>query len=426
MRSGVSVSLWFRTCLVVVGLQGAWAIQVPVLAEAQLLCPRPLGSTCFRYPLAAPPIPEERIERPDVHLQVFNTTYVYNIESQGTFITRRKACQGSFCFRNEEEVNGFTLFGDFTGVQLRYSPTAHLNLYGGVFLAIPFGGERTIDLVRPIITLDYRLMEGVNFLAGTLQPRHPFHDAVFDDLMYFVRPVEQGFQFIANTRFYQQDFFINWQQQNTRLRNERFDIGYVGKVMFGPLRLNGQVHYDHLGGEVPFPDFRPIEARNNLVWAGGPELAFSPATYVPALALWQEVGIALTFFGDKDQPNTRAPELATQGHAHEVRGWVEIAGWRLLMARWHADNFVTSNGDRFFGVSDMTEIQISKLFPLYRDISLEFGGWLRFIDQKSVVEDLTSIPADARQTTNFPANIFYFAVHWNMDLDLKPLFKRPI
>ncbi|MBI4400972.1 MAG: hypothetical protein HY581_05015, partial [Nitrospirae bacterium] len=271
-------------------LVGACVLPSDVQAQATgLPCPRPAASTCFRYP-ESPVRPIERMEEPEIHVEIFNTTYVYNIESQGTFI-KRKACQGSFCFRGEEEVNGLTLFGDFTGVQLRYAPTSDLNLYGGIFFAVPFGGEDTLQLIRPIISLDYRLTEGVHLLAGTLQPRHPLHDAVFDDLMYFVRPIEQGFQLIANTPYYQQDLFINWQQQNTTIKNERFDIGYAGKLKFGVLRLNAQFHYDHLGGEIPFPDFRPIQARNNTAWAAGPELVFAPSTLSPSLSWWREFGL---------------------------------------------------------------------------------------------------------------------------------------
>ncbi|TKB72786.1 MAG: hypothetical protein E8D45_10215 [Nitrospira sp.] len=376
-------------------------------------CPRPVGSTCFRSltdppyrsPAPAPP--------PRLSVEVANTTYVYNVESQGTFIKRSTNCQGFFCFRKEQEVNGFTAVGDFTSLRLRYTVSSTVSLYGGVFFAIPFGGADAVRQVRPIITLNYQPVEGVNLLAGTLQPRHPFHDAVFDDLRYFLRPVEQGLQFLVDRKYYQQDLFFNWYQENTRENNERFDIGYAGKLKVGPVRLNAQLHWDHGGGEIPFPDFRTISAQNNIVWAGGPEVAvLSP---MGNGGLIREIGAAVTLFGDRDEPNQRTPALTSKGHAHELRGWVNLGGFRLSAARWKSSNFVTSTGDIFYGVEKMTEVNFVKFFDLNQFVAIEVGGWVRFIDRKSV---------DA-SSGGVPANSFYAAFHWNFDVALGKVNIRP-
>lgn len=377
------------------------------LHAAPAECPRPVSATCFQqYVFDIEGEPFAPPEFPDIHFAVYNSTYVYNVEAQDTLVPP-KACQGSSC--PKEEVNGFTLFGDFTSLQLRYSPAPNVQLYGGIFFAIPFGGEDTVDLVRPIFTIDYQPSDGVNFIAGTLQSRHLFLDAVFDDLVYFVRPVEQGFQLLIDSRYYQQDLFINWQQQNTRVTNERFDVGYVGKLKFGPLRLNTQIHFDHLGGEIPFPDTRPIVTRNNTAWAIGPALEFSPFRYLPFVSWWRVVGASFTFLGSRDDPDTRPPELTTEGHAHELRGWVEMFGTRLEAARWKGDNFVTSLGDRFYGVPEMTEVSLATLVPIAPEVFLELGAVLRFIDSNS---------------NSDPVSVGYAAVHWNMDFDLGPLFKQ--
>lgn len=376
------------------------------LEVGPLDCPRPVGAVCFRPltdPLYRNPAPATP---PRLSVEIANTTYVYNVESQSTFIKRPYNCQGFYCFRGEQEVNGFTAIGDFSSVQLRYAVSSTVSLYGGVFFAVPFGGADTVRQVRPIITLNYRPAEGINVLAGTIQPRHPFHDAVFDDLRYFVRPVEQGFQFLVDRQYYQQDLFFNWYQENTRQSNERFDIGYAGKLKLGPVRLNAQLHWDHGGGEIPFPDFRTISAQNNIVWAGGPELAV--AAPFGRDGLIREVGAAFTLLGDRDEPNQRTPALTSRGHAHEIRGWINVGGLRVSAARWKSSNFVTSTGDIFYGVEKMTEVNFVKFFDLNQFAAVEIGGWVRMIDQKSV----------ASPSAGTPANSFYAAFHWNFDVGL--------
>ncbi len=369
-------------------------------------CPRPVSSTCFRSLFDPPYRSPEPAPAPRLSIEAANTTYAYNIESQSTFIKRPYNCQGYYCFRGEQEVNGFTAIGDFATLQLRYAVSSTVSLYGGAFFAIPFGGADTIRQIRPVLTLNYQPVDGVNLLAGTIQPRHPFHDAVFDDLRYFVRPVEQGFQFLVNQKYYQQDLFFNWYQENTHQNNERFDIGYIGKAKFGPLRLNAQLHWDHAGGEIPFPDFRTISAQNNMVWAGGPELAF--ASPLGRDGLIHEVGAAFTFLGDRDEPNQRTPVLTSKGHAHEIRGWINVAGFRLSAARWKSSNFVTSTGDIFYSVDKMTEVNFVKFFDLNQFAAIEVGGWVRMIDRKSVASGYDGAPA----------NSFYAAFHWNFDVAL--------
>ncbi len=84
-------------------------------------------------------------------------------------------------------------------------------------------------------------------------------------------------------------------------------------------------------------------------------------------------------------------------------------GTRLEAARWKGDNFVTSLGDRFYGVPEMTEVSIATLVPLAPEVFLELGAVLRFIDSNA---------------NSDPVNVGYAAVHWNMDFDLRPLFKQ--
>ena len=131
----------------------------------------------------------------------------------------------------------------------------------------------------------------------------------------------------------------------------------------------------------------------------------------------EEIGISAALFGTKDQPNTLTPEQTNQGHGSEVRGWIIVNGVKVSVARWRGDNFFAANGDRFFGVREMTEVYVAKFFDIHQTATIEFGGWLRFVDEK------THNPAFGN--TNVPVNIVYLAVHWNFSANLDRFLNQP-
>ena len=86
------------------------------------------------------------------------------------------------------------------------------------------------------------MVPAVRLVAGTLHRNHPFVDALFNDAMLLMRPIEQGFQLLVDREHYQQDVFVNWSQVETFQKAERFDVGYAGRVSAGHFSFLSLIH----------------------------------------------------------------------------------------------------------------------------------------------------------------------------------------
>ncbi len=302
-------------------------------------------------------------------------TYVYNVQ-----------------FEKVSRVNGRpvtnpTFIGEYLAPVMQYRPTPRLSLSAGVFAGLPIGSEQHFHTVQPIVSGELELWERVTLVAGTLHRNHPLLDAVFDDTMLFTRPVEQGFQLLVNRPTYQQDFFINWNQVETSLKPERFDIGYAGRYRRGLFGLNGQVYWTHEGG-AQFSESRSLlpgglrnrTTRDNVLFSVGPDFSLPVAQYHSGLSWFREIHVAAYYLTDRDQPIDRN-EPVTRGRGYYLEGGVDLDGWRPYVKFWRGEQFVTANGDPTYFAGNFTEYGLLKDFVLPKGFTLRVGGLARQIGE---------------------------------------------
>ncbi|MBA3754116.1 MAG: hypothetical protein H0X01_08280, partial [Nitrospira sp.] len=352
------------------------------------------------YALAASPAsPGPPPVSHDLDLRLETTTYVLNLEKQG--------------LEDNTFTNGLgrdtTLIGNFLSVYLRKRLLSAVDLDLGVFANMPFGHDKEVSQVRPIIRLLYRPTEEVTALVGTLAvPHRNFHDAVFDKANRFVRPIEQGAQIMVNSEYYRQDLFINWEQAFGGSATNRYDVGYAGQLRAGPLRLHGQAHLVHHGQALLKLD-RAFNTGNNLVTAFGPELILEPSTHFPALSWWNQLGVRMTYLTSFNEPMANSPGV--RGHASELNVWLDLAGWRPSVSFWRARHFLSQQGDPEYAASNFPEFGLSKIIPLGDSASIEFGVQARRI-RAFFTED--GVHYQNRDTFKW-VNQQYLVFNWNWD-----------
>ncbi|WP_455377945.1 hypothetical protein [Petrachloros mirabilis] len=302
-------------------------------------------------------------------------TYVYNLGYSGLNNVNGRA------------VADTTYAGEYLTPVLRYMPVDRLTLDAGFFAGLPVGSTQTFHTVQPILSAEWEMAPQISLVGGTLHRNHPYLDAIFDDAMLFSRPVEQGFQLLVNRPIYQQDLFINWNQMETQMKPELFDVGYTGRLTQGVLALNGQIYWAHSGG-AQYSEARSIilpggprnrSASNNFQAAVGPEVIIQPARYVSGLSWLREIDVVAMYLIDQYEPNDYTQPI-TRGRGYFLSTGLDIEGWRPYVNFWRGENYVTERGDPAYFAGNFTEFGLLKDLSLPGGFRLRIGGFGRTLD----------------------------------------------
>jgi hypothetical protein len=149
-----------------------------------------------------------------------------------------------------------TLFGYQIIPEIEYQISPKLIIKGGLYLQKEFGRPH-YTTVDPTFTVKYKAKHA-SFLIGTLEGNnnHQYIEPIYDYKLIINERLENGFQFLVNTKQYSHDFFINWRVaiHPGDPFKEQFDIGYVSKInLINKGRLNLSIPlqflYSHKGGQ---------------------------------------------------------------------------------------------------------------------------------------------------------------------------------
>ena len=327
------------------------------------------------------------------------TTFLLNLEKQG--------------LEDNTFTNGLgrdtNLIGNLVNASIykRLLPTLEAEL--GVFANMPFGHDHEVSQVRPIMRLTYQPNDAVTGVIGTLHvPHQDFHNAVFYRGNRFLRPIEQGAQMLVDSTHYRQDLFINWEQAFRGSAPNRYDVGYVGQLKFGPLRFNGQAHWVR-NGQALFKLDRSFTTHDNLVVAAGPELVLEPNRFFRSLDWWRQLGIRFTYLTSYNQADNGSD--ASRGRGYELRAWLDLAGWRPSLSFWKGRNFISQQGDPEFRASNFPELALSRTIWLSDRASIEFGAQARRIRAFFTEDGLNYMTRDTFKWVNQE----YLVFNWNWD-----------
>lgn len=190
----------------------------------------------------------------------------YPVFQSKTIINPADSQQLSFNLYNLNYINNTEWFGNIPlsgtlfGYQLipeiQYQVSPRLIIKGGIYLQKEFG-RTGYTTIAPTFQVKYKAKHS-SFIIGSLEGNlnHGFIEPIYDYKWLLKERLENGFQFLVDTKPYSHDFFINWRRaiHPGDYFKEEFDMGYVSKLnvinkeKFN-LNIPIQLLYSHKGGQ---------------------------------------------------------------------------------------------------------------------------------------------------------------------------------
>ncbi|MBI4382750.1 MAG: hypothetical protein HY579_01795 [Nitrospinae bacterium] len=304
---------------------------------------------------------------------VENNTFGYNIEHT-----------------NIDTVNeGQTHIGDIIKPYFRYNIQENMFIDAGALLNIPFGEDGKVQTADPVISFLYDLKPGWRIVAGTINQKHPLLDAIFNDDRIYTDPVEQGFQFMGNSKNARQDLWISWEEKERADRREKFSIGDYTQLKGAGFMVDAQVYWVHFGGQRNAGG----GTDNQLSYAFGAGYSIQPRKFQRKLWFLDEAGFDIHYIYAKRDPseNSADPRTREDGMLYKVFAKVLDTEFHYLI--WEGGNldFRTAKGDPLYKADRYREIGVQKNFWLADGIALTFGVKGQFVLDRFVHEDLIGV-----------------------------------
>jgi hypothetical protein len=149
-----------------------------------------------------------------------------------------------------------TLFGYQIIPEIEYQISPKLFVKGGIYLQKEFG-RPNYTTIAPTFEVKYRAKHS-SYIIGNLEGNlnHGYIEPIYDYKLIIKERLENGFQFLVDTKPYNHDLFINWRKAihpGDKFKEE-FDIGYVSnlnviKKKNWDIHIPIQLIYSHKGGQ---------------------------------------------------------------------------------------------------------------------------------------------------------------------------------
>lgn len=149
-----------------------------------------------------------------------------------------------------------TLFGYEIIPELEYQVSPKLIIKGGIYLQKEFG-RPNYTTIAPTFEVKYKAKHS-SFIIGNLEggTDHGYIEPIYDYKNNINERLENGFQFLVDTKPYNHDLFINWRKAIHPGDDfkEQFDIGYSGNLNVinknnWNIHIPIQMLYSHKGGQ---------------------------------------------------------------------------------------------------------------------------------------------------------------------------------
>ncbi len=320
-------------------------------------------------------------------------------------------------FKNNEYFSdytqGYTLPGFSLRPELVYYAGKRLKFTAGANL-IQFFGEDGLFDVKPVISAQLRASDKFYIILGTLKGNlhHGLIEPVYDPDYQYLRPVENGMQFLFNSKRFNFDAWIDWEQFISwgDTLPERFTAGFTAdavltnkdsKIQVG---MPVQLLAGHQSGQISDYNDDTYSMLNSVlglktglttgngfirrIWLDGYYLGFSQ--FSGSLDLGFDSGYAL----------------------YPVTGFDYKYG-QFMVGYWYADNFYSLKGNQeFMSLSDYKE----GFYSQYRNM-----GTVKATFNRSFMNDQIKLNVCFNIYYDFPSSQFDYS--YGLSLIYTPEFR---
>ncbi len=187
------------------------------------------------------PFIEEKVTDKDLYFDIVGNNFFKNNEYESEFL------------------QGYTLSGYSLQPTLEYYTNPDFRIMGGVNL-LKYNGIGTFTQVIPIVSAHLKLTSNLQLIMGALKGgiQHEMLEPIFNSERQYSRPVENGAQFLYDSKHLKVDFWGDWEQfifEGDTIP-EKFSIGLNANYLVSSLvdqvkfTIPFQFLARHVGGEI--------------------------------------------------------------------------------------------------------------------------------------------------------------------------------
>lgn len=239
-----------------------------------------------------------------------------------------------------------TLFGYEVIPEIEYQISPKLMIKGGIYLQKEFG-RPNYTTVAPTFEVKYRAKHS-SYIIGNLEGNinHGFIEPIYDYKLLINEHLENGFQFLVDTKPYDHDLFINWRKAihpGDKFKEE-FDIGYVANLHLinknnWDVHLPLQLLYSHKGGQYDSLN-TPLQSLTNMATGVS-------ASYDFNRKLFKKIVFENYYVNYKDISGTKVQPF-NEGNAFLSHLLFQFKNVGIDFRYWYGDAYIGPRGMALF------------------------------------------------------------------------------
>lgn len=243
---------------------------------------------------------------------------------------------------------GYTYPGFFIQPQIKYQPNKKTSFTAGLH-TLYFAGADTAEKVIPILTLNVKLIEGVELILGTIHSKqlHFLPEPLMKPERLLINQPETGLQILTNTEKFKGDSWTNWERYikpGSRFQ-EVFTMGFAGIIKPNTFNTRTGLVINlfgfgiHHGGQIDSTNL-PVNTMINI----GAGLSYS----FPIGSGKTNFGFEVMGFLSSDKSPNPSSKYQN-GNALYPKLFVESPTLRGEIGYYHSSRFVNPRGEELFG-----------------------------------------------------------------------------